>query len=101
MNILSVTARRFISLAIATLGDAHRAQVWHSWDAAATSDAPPPYVAQIAIHALSNYAIHLEDRILGMDDAAEAAQIENDLGYVADIERFLAQSLQSAEPQLV
>jgi hypothetical protein len=100
MNILSATARRFIGVAVANLDDAHRAQVWLSWDAASSSEDPPPYVTQIAIYALSNHAIFLEDRLLAIDDAAQAAQIENDLGYIADVERFLAQSLQGAEPQL-
>lgn len=93
MTSLSPLARRFIALALAQQGDQRQEAEWRAW-----ADDPeqilPSHLAQVALHALSGMALRMEDRIA--DDAtnsAEAAQLENDLGYITDVEAVLLEHL--------
>jgi hypothetical protein len=93
MTSLSPLARRFIGLALAQQGDQRQEAEWRTW-----ADNPeqnlPTHLAQVALHALSGMALRTEDRIA--DDAttsADAAQLENDLGYITDVEAVLLEHL--------
>jgi|SRR5580658_7778082 hypothetical protein len=93
MSSLSAPARRFVALALTEQGNDRQQAEWRVW-----ADSPeremPPHLAQIALHALSGMALRIGDRIA--DEATnptEAAQLENDLGYVADIEIVLLEYL--------
>lgn len=91
---LSPTARRFVAIALAQQGDEAQQTAWRVW---ADGDDPtlPSYLAQLAVHALSGMAMRIEQRIA--DEAvaaAEAAQLENDLGYIADVETVLMDYVQ-------
>ena len=98
MSVLSPTAMRFITLALDQSGDQRQQTGWHAW----TSDPEqtlPGYLAQVVLHAMSGMALRLEDRISdGTIDPAEAAQIENDLGYIVDVEEVLLEYLHQPVP---
>ena len=88
MSFLSPTARRFIGLALAQQGDQRQEAEWRAWTE--SPEQMPGYLAQVALHALSGMALRIEDRIAdSATDSAEAAQLENDLGYITDVEAVL------------
>lgn len=93
MSSLSPTAKRFIELAL-TQQDAHRQLAeWHHWASGPNPDLSS-YLAQVALHAMSGMALRIEEQIV--DDrveSAEAARLENDLGYIADIEAVLLEHI--------
>jgi hypothetical protein len=91
MSALSPTAKRFIELALARQGSSKAAAEWHSWMRYSDTEIPP-HVAQLAIHALSGLSLSLEAEI-AKEDVSDtiAAQLENDLGYIADIEVSLTE----------
>jgi hypothetical protein len=98
MGILSPTAIRFIGLALDQGGDKRRQAEWQSWVEAQTKPLPS-YLAQVALHALSGMALRLEDRIVDESTAAaDAAQMENDLGYIVTVEEALMEYLQQPAP---
>ena len=89
MSSLSPSARRFVALALTQQGNQRQQAEWSVW-ADNSEREMPPHLAQIALHALSGMALRIEDRIAdAATDSTEAAQFENDLGYVADIEIVL------------
>jgi hypothetical protein len=93
MSSLSPTAMRFIGLALAQQGDKQHEAEWRAW-ADSPEEALSPHLAQLALHALSGMALRADDRLA--DDAtasAEAAQLENDIGYIADVEAVLLEHL--------
>jgi hypothetical protein len=93
MSSLSPTAKRFIGLALDQHGDRGRADEWHAWDAKATAELPP-HIAQVAFEALSALVLWADNRIADVDTtSADAARLENDLGYIADIEAVLSDHL--------
>ena len=98
MRVLSPTAMRFVGLALDQDGDQRRQAAWQA--GIGDQNQPlPPYLAQGALHALSGMALQLEDRIAGEGvGSAETAQIENDLGYVVDVEEALVQYLHQTAP---
>jgi hypothetical protein len=98
MNTLSPTALRFIDIALRKEGDARNAEEWSGWVKSADSDALPneipPRVAQIALHALSGLALHIERALADESvDPGTAVGLESDLGYIADIEGSLSELL--------
>jgi hypothetical protein len=95
MNGLSPTAMRFIDIAIRQKADETNAARWYSW--AETPDRQmPPYVAQIALHSLSAFALTLETTLEDDEiDPQKAAALENDLGYIAAVEASLTEFLLS------
>ena len=93
MTALSPLAKRFIGLALAQQGDQRQEAEWRAWDHG-PEQMLSPHLARVALHALSGMALRMEDRIA--DDAtgsAEAAQLENDLGYITDVEAVLLEYL--------
>jgi hypothetical protein len=97
-QVASAEAVRFIAQALDE-GGANRRQVeWQSW----TNDQSKPlpsYLAQVALHALPGMALRFDDRIADESThAAEAAQMENDLGYVVAVEEALLEYLQQPAP---
>jgi hypothetical protein len=94
MSVLSRTAIRFIALALDETGDHRRKAAWHAWSGD-PAQALSPYLAQVALHALSGFALRLEDRVgeEGLDPTV-GAQIENDLGYIIDVEEARLEYLQ-------
>jgi len=98
MSVLSPTAVRFIAQALDEGGDQRRQTEWQSWTKD-QSQPLPSYLAQVALHALSGMALRMEDRIADKaTDAAEAAQMENDLGYIVAVEEALLEYLQQPAP---
>jgi hypothetical protein len=98
MSVLSPTAMRFIALALNHSGEPRQRIAWDTW--AGDPDQPlPAYVTQVALHALSGLALRIEERIASDTvDAAEAAQMENDLGYIVDLEEVLLADLNKPVP---
>jgi hypothetical protein len=98
MSVLSPTALRFIASALEHGGEPRQKVAWHAW--AGEPDQPlTAYVAQVALHALSGLALRLEDRIASDTiDAAEAAEMENDLGYIVGLEEVLLAYLNKPVP---
>jgi len=93
MSSLSAMARRFIALALAQQGDQRQEADWRVW-ASGTDPDLPFHLAQVALHALAGMALRLEDRIDDeTTDSALAAQMENDLGYIVDVEEVLLEYL--------
>lgn len=93
MGSLSSTARRFIELALAQQGDQRQQAEWRAWAGGPDQDLPF-HLAQVALHALAGMALRLEDRIDDdATDSAEAARMENDLGYIVDVEEVLLEYL--------
>jgi hypothetical protein len=93
MTSLSPLARRFIGLALAQQGDQRQEAEWRAWAAKPEQDLPS-HLAQVALHALSGMALQMEDRIAGDATAsAGAALLENDLGYITDVEAVLLEHL--------
>jgi hypothetical protein len=91
-------AVRFIAQALDEGGDNRRQAEWQSWTNN-QSQTLPSYLAQVALHALSGMALRFEDRIADeATDAAEAKQMENDLGYVVAVEEALLEYLQQPAP---
>jgi hypothetical protein len=98
MSVLFPTAVRFIARALDEDGDKRCQAEWQSWTKD-QSQPLAPYLAQVALHALSGMALRLEDRIAGESTvAAEAAQMENDLGYVVAVEEALLEYLRQPAP---
>jgi len=90
MSQLSPKAMRLVELALDQQGDARQLAEWRSWIRYSETELPP-HVAQVALHALSGMALSIEDRITQDDtDPVVAAQLENDLGYIAEIEAVLS-----------
>jgi hypothetical protein len=93
MSQLSPKAMRFVELALAQQGDERQRTEWQSWIRYSDTELPS-HVAQVALHALSGMALTIEDRIAQEDtDAITAARLENDLGYIAEIEAVLSHLL--------
>jgi hypothetical protein len=93
MKSLSPTARRFIVLALAQQGDRRQQDEWQNWVAGPNDDLPA-HLAQVALHALSRMTLRIEALIAdGETDSGKAAQLENDLGYIADVEAVLLEHL--------
>lgn len=93
MTTLSPSAERFIGLALDQFGEPRHKTQWAAWTASPSRELVP-HLAQIALHALSGLALQLEDRI--GDEATPpqlAAEMENDLAFVADIEELLLEQL--------
>jgi hypothetical protein len=94
MDTLSPTARRFIALALTQQGDERQIEQWHAWTLSGTS-AVPAHLAQIARRALAGMSRAIEQQLeFASTSSTAAAQMENDLGYIADIEAYLAETLQ-------
>ena len=93
MNFPSPTARRFIALALTQTGDRRQQADWRAW-ADGPSRELPPKLARVALRALAGMARRIEDRIADQAlDSTEAARLENDLGYIADVEAMLSERL--------
>jgi hypothetical protein len=95
INQLSPTAVRFINIAIRKEGDARNSEEWNSWVESYESETStkeiPSHVAQIALHALSGLALTIERALADTRvDPGDAVVLENDLGYIADLENFLS-----------
>jgi hypothetical protein len=94
MSQLSPKAMRFVEIALQRQGDERQQADWQSWNLRRQDDEMPSHIAQIALHALSGLALAFEARIDSADtDAMTAAQLENDLGYIAEIEKALSNHL--------
>ena len=87
---LSPSALRLIALALRGVDDAGHSDEWLRW-ASGSRRSIEPHTAQIAVNALSHYALRLEDDLRRTEDSSEAARIENDLAYVGDLEADLAE----------
>jgi hypothetical protein len=84
---------RFVEQAIVLQGNAHHQADWRAWTRFSETELPP-HIAQIALQALSGMALHVEELIIDdRTEPAEAARLENDLGYIADIESALTEFL--------
>jgi len=93
MTSLSPLARRFTGLALAKQGDQRHEAEWRAW-ADDGGQILPSHIAQVVLHALSGMALRMEDRIADdATDSSEAAQLENDLGYITDVEAVLLEYL--------
>ena len=93
MDSPSPTARRFIAQALSEAGDHRRQADWRGWADGPSCDLPPK-LARVALQALAGMARRIEDRIDDQAlDSAEAARLENDLGYIADVEAMLSERL--------
>lgn len=89
MESLSPTALRMIGRALAQNGDQRRQAAWDLWASDPARDMPSS-LAQIAIHALSGMALRIEERVVDpATPSLEASQLENDLGYIVDLEETL------------
>jgi hypothetical protein len=98
MSVLSPMAQRFIALALSQSGDERQHAAWQAWTGI-PDQTLPSYLAQVALHALSGMALRLEDRIADeTTDPAAAAQMENDLGYIVDVEEVLLEHLRQPVP---
>jgi hypothetical protein len=96
MNPLSPTAVRLINVALSKGGDERSVKEWNSWMSSyETMPAEiPPLIAQIAIHALSGLALNVERALLDNKiDPNHTAELEGDLGYIADVEASLSECL--------
>ncbi len=93
MTPLSLTALRFIGLALAQHGNQQQQAEWRTWASKPARDLAP-HLAQIALHALSGMALSFEDRIAdAATSSSEAAQLENDLGYISVVEAILLEHI--------
>jgi hypothetical protein len=98
MSQLSLRALSFIDAAFAAQGQERELAEWQSWLRYSDTELAP-HVAQMALHALSGYALALEAQIMSdQTDDAIAAQLENDLGYIAEIEALLVNRLSDPLP---
>jgi hypothetical protein len=89
---------RFIGLALIQGGDQRQQAAWHAWTAD-PDQILSCYLGQVALHALSGMALRLEERLAGDGtDPAEAARMENDLGYIVDVEEVLLDYLRQMVP---
>lgn len=82
----SPTVRRFVTHAMASFASRDERVEWRAWTETGSREIPPD-LACAATRALSALGRSLEDRIADAAlDPEEAAMLENDLGYIADLE---------------
>jgi hypothetical protein len=96
MSNLSPQAVRLVEQAIVLQRNSRKKDDWLAW--LSSGSEITPHIAHIAIQALSGFALSIEERIEGGDlSSALVANLENDLGYIADIEADLTGYLYEPE----